>query len=139
VPILKLFDTTFLIDLISGDDDAKRKAEEVDAEVIFKAVSTITAHEYLRGVYYIYLHSKSLLESKLKRAEAELARFEILPYTYEIAKTAAEIDATLTRKGQSIGLSDVILAATALYYKLTLVTRDTEHFKRIPNLKIETY
>lgn len=136
---MKLFDTTFLIDLVSGEEGAKRKAEEVDAEVIFKAISTITAHEYLRGVYYIYLYNKSLLTSKLRRAEAELARFEILPYTYEIAKAAAEIDATLTRRGQSISLSDVILAATARYYKLTLVTRDTEHLKRIPNLKIETY
>ena len=136
---MKLYDTTFLIDLVSGDEGAKRKAEEVDAEEIFKAISTITAHEYLRGVYYIYSHNKSLLISKLRRAEAELARFEILSYTYEIAKAAAEIDATLTRKGQSISLSDVILAATALYYKLTLVTRDTEHFKRILNLKIETY
>jgi len=136
---LKLFDTTYLIDLVNGDEGAKRRAEEVDAEVIFKAISTITVHEYLRGVYYIYLHDESLLASKLKKAEAELARFEILPYTYEIARTAAEIDATLARKGQSISLPDVLLAATALCYELTLVTRDIEHFKRIPNLKIETY
>ena len=136
---MKLFDTTYLIDLVNGDEGAKRKAEEVDAEVSFKAISTITVHEYLRGVYYIYLHDESLLTSKLKKAEAELARFEILPYTYEIARTAAEIDATLARKGQSVSLSDVLLAATALSYELTLVTRDIEHFNRIPNLKIETY
>jgi len=136
---LKLFDTAFLIDLVSGDKGAVRKAEEVDAYVTFKAISTITAHEYLRGVYYIYMHNEALLKSKLKKAEAELARFEILPYTYEIAKTAAEIDATLTRQGKTISLSDIILAATALYYKLTIVTRNTEHFKRIPNLNVETY
>jgi len=136
---LKLFDTTFLIDLVSGDEGAKRKAEEVDAEVIFKAISTITAHEYLRGVYYTYMHDEALLKSKLKKAEAELARFEILPYTYEIAKTAAEVDAILTRQGKTISLSDIILAATALYYKLTIVTRNTEHFKKIPNLNVETY
>lgn len=136
---MKLFDTTFLIDLVSGDEGAARKAEEVDAGVIFKAISTITVHEYLRGVYYIYMHNKPLLKSKLTKAEAELARFEILPYTYEIAKTAAEIDATLTREGKTISLSDTILAATALYYKLTLVTRNIEHFKRIPPLNIEAY
>lgn len=115
------------------------KAEEVDAEVTFKAISTITAHEYLRGVYYIYLHDEPLLASKLRKAEADLARFEILSYTYEIAKTAAEIDATLTRDGQSISLPDIVLAATALYYKLTLVTRNIEHFKRVSNLKFEIY
>lgn len=136
---MKLFDTTFLIDLVSGDEGAARKAQEVDAEVVFKAISTITVHEYLRGIYYIYMHNKPLLKSKLRKAEAELARFEHLPYTYEIAKTAAEIDATLTREGKAISLSDIILAATALYYKLTIVTRNIEHFKRIPKLNIETY
>jgi predicted nucleic acid-binding protein len=136
---LKLFDTTFLIDLVSGDRGAARKAEEVDAQAVFKAISTITVHEYLRGVYYIYMYNESLLKSKLIKAEAELARFEILPYTYEIAKTAAEIDAALTRRGETISLSDVILAATALYYKLTLVTRNIQHFMKVPNLKTETY
>lgn len=136
---MRLFDTSFLIDLVNGDEGAVKKAEETDAEVVFKAVSSITVHEYLRGVYYIHMHSKPLMESKLKQAEAELARFEVLPYTYELAKTAAEIDAALTREGQTISLPDIILAATALYYRLTLVTRNIEHFKRIPNLKVETY
>lgn len=136
---LKLFDTSFLIDLINGDEGALRKAEEVDAEALFKAISIVTMHEYLRGVYYLYMHDKELLKSKLKRAEAELARFEILPYTYEVAKLAAEIDATLALEGKSISLADVIIGATTLQYKLTLVTRNVEHFKRIPELNIETY
>ena len=136
---MKLFDTSFLIDLVNGDEGARRKAEEVDAEVVFKAISTVTVHEYLRGVYYTYMNNNPLLTSKLRKVEAELARFEILPYTYAIAKTAAEIDASLTRRGQSISLPDIMLAATANYYRLTLVTRNTEHFKRVPNLKIETY
>jgi len=136
---LKIFDTSFLIDLVNGDTDALRKAEEVDAEALFKAISIVTAHEYLRGVYYLYMHDKELLKSKLERAEAELARFEILPYTYEIAKSAAEIDAALALEGKSISLSDVIIAATTRQYKLTLVTRNIEHFKRIPKLNIETY
>ena len=129
----------FLIDLVNGDKGAVKKAEEVDAEALFKAVSTVTVHEYLRGIYYLYMRNKKLLESKLKRAEAELARFEILPYTYEIATAAAEIDATLALKGVSISSADIIIAATTLHYKLTLVTRNVEHFKRIPSLNIETY
>jgi len=136
---LRLFDTSFLIDLVNGDEGAVKKAEEVDAEALFKAVSTVTVHEYLRGIYYLYGRNEKLLESKLKRAEAELARFEVLPYTYEIAKAAAEIDANLALKGVSISLADVIIAATALHYKLTLVTRNIEHFKGITGLNIETY
>ena len=136
---MRLFDTTFLIDLVSGEEGAVRKAEKVDAELSFKAISPITVHKYLRGVYYIHMDDKTLLRSKLERAEAELARFEILPYTHEIAKTAAEIDATLAREDETISMSDIILAATALYYKLTLVIRNVEHFRRISDLNVETY
>jgi len=139
VPDLNLFGTSFLIDLINGDAGALRKAEEVDAKALFKAISIVTAHEYLRGVYYLYMHHSELLKSKLEKAEGELARFEILPYTYEIAKLAAEIDATLALDAESISLSDVIIAATTLQYKLTLITRNVTHFKRIPRLNIETY
>lgn len=136
---MKLFDTSFLIDLVSGDEGAKEKAREVDAEAVFKAISPVTVHEYLRGVYYIYMNDKNVLKSMLRKAEAELARFEILPYTYEIAKTAAEIDANLTKEGQTISMPDIMLAATALSYKLSVVTRNADHFKRIRNLEVETY
>ena len=136
---LRLFDTAFLIDLVNGDEGATRKAEEADAEGLFKAISVVTVHEYLRGIYYLYMHDKRLLESKLKRAETELIRFEILPYTYEVARIASEIDANLALKGIGISLADVIMAATTLYYKLTFVTRNIKHFERIPELSIETY
>ncbi|MEM2937535.1 MAG: type II toxin-antitoxin system VapC family toxin [Candidatus Bathyarchaeia archaeon] len=139
MPPLKIFDTTFLIDLVKGDKNAIQKAKEIDAEGTLKAISVVTVHEYLRGIYYLFNHDKKLLKTKLEKAEAELIRFEILPYTYETAKTAAEIDAQLALNGQSISFSDTIIAATALHYKLTLVTRNTEHFSRIPNLQIETY
>jgi len=135
---LRLFDTTYLIDLINGDEGAVKKAEEVDVEGLFKAISIVTAHEYLRGVYYLYMHERKL-ESKLRRAEAELSRFEIISYTYDMAKVAAKIDAILISEGISISFADIIIAATALHYKLTLVTRNIDHFKRIPELNIETY
>lgn len=141
VPVLKIFDTTFLINLVKGDKGAAQKAKEVDTKSVFKAISVVTVHEYLRGIYYLFSHNKDLLKIKLERAEAELIRFEILPYTYEIARTAAETetDAALALSGTSISFSDTIIAATALHYKLTLVTRNIEHFSRIPELATETY
>ena len=136
---MRLFDTTFLIDLVNGDKGAVEKAARVDEEAAFNAISVATAHEYLRGIFYLYHEDSKLLRSKLKRAEAELARFEALPYTYEIAKRAAEIDAGLAKSGVTLSLVDIIIAATALHYKLAVVTRDVNHFKRMPGLEIETY
>ena len=136
---MKIFDTSFLIDLVRGDEGAVQRAVDVDSEGVFKAISVVTVHEYSRGIYYLFGHNKDLLTTKLERAEAELIRFEILPYTYEIAKTAAEMDAALALDGVSISFSDTIIAATALHHKLTLVTRNIQHFSRIPKLTIETY
>lgn len=134
-----LFDTNFLIDLVNGEQGAVEKAAQVDEGRAFKAISAVTVHEYLRGIFYLHSKSDKLLREKLKKAEAELARFEILPYTYEIAKVAAEVDAKLVGEGLSLSFVDVVIAATALHHKLAIVTKNVDHFRRVPRLEIETY
>ncbi len=42
----------------------------------------------------------------------------------------------LRRKSQVKKLPDAVIAATALYYDLTLVTRNTHDFKNIPGLTV---
>jgi tRNA(fMet)-specific endonuclease VapC len=44
----------------------------------------------------------------------------------------------LRRKGRPIPQNDIWIAATALQYDLTLVTRD-EHFKQVEGLALETW
>ncbi|AEA47784.1 PIN domain-containing protein [Archaeoglobus veneficus] len=127
-----IFDTSFVIDLFRHDRRALKKAKEVDNTPSTKAISVVTAHEVLRGLFYIGN------EEKLRVGESALNRFEIISYTYEIAKKAAEIDASLAKRGEMLPFPDVVIAATAVVYDLILVTRD-EHFKRIKGLKIEEY
>ena len=136
---MRLFDTTLLIDLVDGDEGAKDLAQRVDEEQTFKAISAITAHEYLRGVYYLFRDNHKLLQSKLASAESELRHYEIIPYSYDVAKRSAFIESELATASISIGLADTIIASTALHFNLTLVTRDTQHFKRIPKVKVEEY
>ena len=85
----------------------------------------ISAYEYLMGIYYLYTDDSDKLREKLRKAEAALKRFDILPCTYEIAKKTAEIDAYLTRQGQTVELANLIIAATAIIHKL-----DNCHKKR---------
>lgn len=136
---MRLFDTTFLIDLVDGDEGAKDLARKVDEEQTFKAISVVTAHEYLRGVYYLFGDNSRLLQSKLASAESELRHFEIIPYSYDVAKRSAFVEAELAKAGTTIGLADTIIASTALHFNLTLVTRDVQHFRRIPKVKLEEY
>jgi predicted nucleic acid-binding protein len=127
-----LFDTTFIIDLFRHDKRALKKAEELDESTSSKAISVVTAHEILRGLFYIGS------SHKIAAGEKALAKFDIIPYTYQISRKAAEIDAALMKRGEVISFPDVVIAATALTFGMKLVTRD-EHFKRINRLEIESY
>ena len=80
-----------------------------------------------------------MLKEKLDSAERDLSRFEPVPLTPEITRLSAGMHAELTRSGKLIGINDIYIAATAIRYDLTLVTRDKVHFRRIPRLNFETY
>ena len=134
-----LADTTFIIDLINGDKEAVITAKEIDSKRSIVFISAITTHEYLRGIYYLFGTKPDQINEKLSKAESDLARFSGLDVNYNIAKAAAKIDAELTRKGNQIGYADVLIGATAQFYQLTLLTRNKDHFERIPRIQIRTY
>ena len=48
----------------------------------------------------------------------------------------ARIRGPLRRQGMRISDNDVIIAATAIYHNLGLVTRTIKHFGRVPGVKI---
>jgi tRNA(fMet)-specific endonuclease VapC len=50
----------------------------------------------------------------------------------------AELRAFLRRRGGLISDFDIIIAATALHYDLTVLTFNVRHFQRIPDLRIYT-
>jgi tRNA(fMet)-specific endonuclease VapC len=135
---MRLFDTTFLVDLVNKDPGSGKLAEKVEEERSFKAISVITVYEYLRGIHYVYSATKQLSE-KLESAEKELGAFQIIPFTDEIARQSAQLQASLERKGEMMGINDLYIASTALSLKLALVTRNLGDFRRVPGLKIEPY
>jgi len=56
-----------------------------------------------------------------------------------IAQQAADLKAHLHKKGQTAGMNDCLIAATALVHNLVLVTRNTDHFKQMPGLQLENW
>ena len=134
-----LADTTFIIDLVNNDEGAVKMAEKIDRMRSMVFISAITIQEYLRGIYYLFGNKPNQIDEKLFKAEGDLARFNGLDLNYNVAKLAAKIDADLTRKGEQIGYADVLIGATAHFYQLTLLTRNKNHFERIPGLRIDFY
>jgi tRNA(fMet)-specific endonuclease VapC len=135
--IMPLFDTGYLIDLTNGDLGAVAMAKQVDSGSDIKAISVVTVHEYLRGVFYHHMEKKTL-KSKLSKALIDLAHFDQLDYTSKVAREAARIDASLYRHGKKIPYADVIIAATAKHHNLPLITRDS-HFDSVSELIVIEY
>lgn len=68
-----------------------------------------------------------------------LSRIIVLDLNDRAAVLAGDLLALLEHRGEPIGLSDVLIAATALANGLTVITANTRHFRRVPNLKVENW
>jgi predicted nucleic acid-binding protein len=68
-----------------------------------------------------------------------LSRVTILNFSLPEAVVAGDIFAHLTRRGELIGVEDVLIGATALIREYTVVTGNIRHFGRIPGLQVENW
>ena len=96
-------------------------------------LSIITRYEILRGL-------------KAKHATKQVVNFDrfcersrTLPITDEVVVRAAETYATLSEEGKLIVDADILIAASALVYQLSIVTNNEDHFKRIRDLQVENW
>jgi tRNA(fMet)-specific endonuclease VapC len=63
----------------------------------------------------------------------------VLDLTDAVIRTFATIKAALRQQGALLEDADLFIAATALAYKLPLVTSNDKHFRRIPGLLLEQW
>jgi tRNA(fMet)-specific endonuclease VapC len=73
------------------------------------------------------------------RWEAFLAPFYVLPSTPEVSWQFGRAYRHLRDNGNLIGANDLWIAATGLAYEMPVVTRNVEHFRRVPGLEVESY
>lgn len=101
------------------------------------ALAAITASELLHGVH----RADSALRRSRREAfvEAVLGAIPILTFTLEVARTHALLWADMERSGTIIGTHDLLIAATALTFDLTVVTGNGRHFGRVEGLKMNLW
>jgi len=68
-----------------------------------------------------------------------IATVEVVPFDEVCARHFGAIASTLAREGTPIGDRDVMIAATAVAVKATLITRNIQHFKRVRDLRVENW
>jgi tRNA(fMet)-specific endonuclease VapC len=124
-----LVDTDWIIDGIAGIGNARATLERLSPNGL--AVSIITLGELYEGAY-----ASDNPTDRLTTFQHFLGGFVVLGLTDAVMHTFAKTRARLRRSGNIIPDMDLLIAATARTFDLTLLTRNVRHFERIPDLKI---
>lgn len=124
-----LIDTDYVADYLKGYQAATSTLNHLLIKGI--GISIIAFAEVYEGIYY-----------GQNRAQHEqgfhsfVRSTPVLSITRSIARQFAQICGDLRVKWLLIPDPDLYIAATAIHHHLTLVTRNTKDYERIPNLKI---
>jgi len=113
--------------------EAVKKAEEYDAVKAEISTTSMNAFEIYLGAF-----RSRMAEKNVKQADDLLNAIKVLELDLESSRKASEILSRLS-EGEPIDLRDAIIAGIALTNGCTLITRNTEPFKRITGLSIETW
>ena len=97
-------------------------------------ISSVVKGELLLGAF-----KSQTREQTTKKVEKFLKPFDVVDFSAKMAYDYAEIRAYLEKSGNSIGANDLLIAATALNKKATLVTHNTDEFSRVRGLDIEDW
>lgn len=114
-----LLDTDVLIDIEKGICDLPKGD---------LYISVISLYEFIRG-RRDYVEAKKILENI----------FTILPIDNNVLLKATEIWRKLRRQGVLIDDRDLLIGATAISNKISLLTKNTGHFKRFLDFGLKFY
>ena len=112
-----LLDTTVLIDIFRGKENTVSLITKL-AEELPLAVSAVTIGEIYSGIR----------ETEQKRVQEFLDSLVLYPIDGGIAYKAGVYRRDYRKKGITLGLLDCFIAATAVEFNLTLVTKNLRHF-----------
>ncbi len=66
-----------------------------------------------------------------------LAALTILPFDDAAGRAAAEVRRSLDSAGTPIGMADYLIAGICLARPAVLLTRNVDHFSRVPGLRLD--
>lgn len=101
------------------------------------AISAVTASELLHGVHRADTPRRR--QRRQRFVEDLLSVLPVLPFDLEVARIHAALWADLAGRGAAVGAHDLLIAATAVAYGLTIATRDKRHFDRFEDLSAEVW
>jgi tRNA(fMet)-specific endonuclease VapC len=122
-----ILDSSFIIDLLQGRDEAVTLAKSVEEMPL--STTCIIVFEIFQGAR----------DDEIPKLKEFFSQLTVLDLTHEAAERAGLMQKQLRRHGNSIDPEDCMIAAIALQHRKKLVTRNTKHFSRIPELQLVGY
>ncbi len=127
-------DTSFLIALVRRDQDAERKLDSYTLAEERISTTPINACELFAGAY-----KSSKRDQEIKKVKELLSRMELLEFSAQACERFGKIRGQLEARGSLIGDFDIMIASIALAHSQSVLTRDVEHFEKIPGLTVESW
>ena len=127
-----LLDTDTSVGWLRGHTPVRRKITDVGASTI--GFSIITLSELRYGA-----SCSAQPASNHQSIDDFLIGITVVSLEIISARIFGDIKAFLRSQGQLLEDADLLIAATALTFNLTLVTNNVRHFSRIPHLVIESW
>ena len=127
-------DTSVLVSLLRKDRSALSHLSRAVTEGSKISTTVVSLCELYAGAYASTNPTKEL--QKIERLTSTL---EIFILTEEASRRYGELLNSKPIKAQPIGDFDLIIAAIVLTNSEALITRNPEHFGRVPGLSFETW
>jgi len=126
-----LLDTNIVIAFLKGENAISQR---ILANIDDIALSSLVIAELDYGAKV-----SQKAEKNLEKLYNFIGLVRGVPFDLESAKTFGSIKSKLRLKGKPTGELDALIAATAMTFNATLVTRNRKHFENIEWLKLEVW
>jgi tRNA(fMet)-specific endonuclease VapC len=129
----------YLLDTNAWIRYLNQPASPIGAKLALFSPADIGLCSVVLGELYYGAHRSSRRAANLGIIGLLAQQFISLPFDDAAAAMFGQVRAHLARLGTLIGPYDLQIAAIALTHNLTLVTHNTNEFKRVPGLMIEDW
>ncbi len=110
---------------------------------MFVHIKAFEGHDITMNAVSYFEVKRGLLKPQLFKKLAALKKltnkFRVLPFDALSAEYAADIYHTLEIQGLQLDKEDVKIAATGIRHQAVVITNNTKHFARVPNIRLENW
>lgn len=126
-----LVDSDWVVDWLKGREPAVERLSALAPDGL--AISLITYGEIYEGIYSPRAQNPKQSEKAFRQF---LRTVQVLPLNRSTMQRFARVRAQLRQSGNLLPDADLLIASTAIYHNLILLSGNRIHFQRIRELKV---